>query len=63
MSTDQLLLKSDPDCDARPVEEVANGRIPTSEIIPPEDKKDKSIAYPPDAFEMDGGQSPSAKQG
>lgn len=67
-----------PDCDTRPLEEtaaaeentscpsaeVANARIPTSEIIPPEDKKDKDSPYnyPSAVFEMDSGQIASAKQ-
>ena len=64
-----------PDCDTRPLEEaraedaaspstvVANGRMPTSEIIPPDEKKNKSFAYPTGTFEMDSGQIPAAKSG
>ena len=64
-----------PDCDVSSSQEVmaqgsstlsgnvANGRIPISEIIPLEDKKDKNIDYPIDSFEMDGGHSLFTKQG
>jgi hypothetical protein len=66
-----------PDCDRRPLEdtatpedtisspsgEVANGRIPMSEIIPVDEKKDKELYRYPSAVEMDGGPIPSASQG
>jgi hypothetical protein len=64
-----------PDHDIRPVEdaalaeegtlspstEVANGRIPESEIIPEDGKGDKEkCRFPSSAFEMDSGQIPGA---
>jgi hypothetical protein len=61
-----------PDCDTRVVEEagdgppspaadVADGRTPASEVIPPDEKKDPRFAYPTDAFEMDGCQAVATK--
>lgn len=66
-----------PDHDTRPGEEsaevtlspsteVANGRIPESEIIPEDEKKEKHEDLPykyPSAFEMDGGEFPVARKG
>lgn len=63
-----------PDCDMRllqdttpaedtissPSGEIANGRVPVSEIIPKDEKKDKESYKYPSAIEMDGGPIPSA---
>ena len=63
-----------PDHDTRPLEEsaadgslspssvVTDGRIPESEIIPEDEKKDKHLYEYPEAFEMDGGEAPSASK-
>lgn len=65
-----------PDCEITPLDKtagvgdstlspstkVANGRVPESEIIPEDEKKDKTSPYnyPSAAFEMDSGQTASA---